>query len=160
MYYAAKDPIALEGEKREAPKVEFLPVTDATPQFKNIKIKNVVCDGAEKALFIRGLPEMNIHSIFLENITISANKGIECSEAKNISLKNVNIYAKDNNPLIDILNSSDIRFESFNKNISQQPVVRIGGDRSANIYWHNSKTIDMAKSVFEFGATQTVLQIK
>ena len=160
MYYAAKDPIALEGEKREAPKVEFLPVTDATPQFKNIYIKNVVCDGAEKALFIRGLPEMNIHSIFLENITISANKGIECSEAKNISLKNVNIYAKENNPLIDILNSGDIRFDSFNKNISKQPVVRIGGDRSANISWHNSKTIDMAKSVFEFGATQTVLQIK
>lgn len=160
MYYAAKDPIVLEGEKREAPKVEFQPVTAATPQFKNIYIKNVVCDGAEKALFIRGLPEMNIHSIYLENMTISSKKGIECSEAKNISLKNVTILAKENDPLVDILNSSDIRFESFNKNVKQLPVLRVAGDRTAAILWQNSQPVDLSKSVFEFGSTQNVLQVK
>ena len=75
MYYMAQDPVALAGEKREAPKVEFKPVSEATPQFKNIFIKNVVCYGAEKAIFIRGLPEMNIHDISMENITITSKKG-------------------------------------------------------------------------------------
>jgi len=34
MYYMAKDPVPLAGEKREAPKVDTLPVTEATPQFR------------------------------------------------------------------------------------------------------------------------------
>jgi polygalacturonase len=32
MYYMAQDPVALTGENREAPKVEFKPVSEATPQ--------------------------------------------------------------------------------------------------------------------------------
>ena len=63
MYYAAQDPVPLAGEKREPPKVETLPVTEATPQFRNFYIKNVVCNGAEKAIFVRGLPEMNVKDI-------------------------------------------------------------------------------------------------
>ncbi|MFT3980603.1 MAG: glycoside hydrolase family 28 protein [Ferruginibacter sp.] len=160
MYYMAKDPIVLDGETRIAPKVEMLPVTEATPRFRNIYIKNVVCDGAEKALFIRGLPEMNIHDIYLENMNIIAREGIECSEAKKISLKNVNIFAKDNQPLIDILNSSDISFTGFN-NKTEVPVnVRIAGDRTENIDWKDSKAINMAGSIFEFGASQTDIKTK
>ncbi|HEY0039981.1 MAG TPA: glycoside hydrolase family 28 protein, partial [Flavisolibacter sp.] len=63
MYYAAQDPITLSGEKREPPKVETLPVTEATPQFQNFYISNVVCNGAEKAIFVRGVPEMNVKNI-------------------------------------------------------------------------------------------------
>ena len=157
MYYMAKDPIKLAGETREAPKVVFEPVTEATPQFKNIFIKNVVCDGAEKALFIRGLPEMNIHNINLENITINADRGIEISEAKNISLKNITITVKKEGPLVDMLNSSAINFQSLN--IGKQAVIRIAGDRTSNILWQNSAAID-ASSVYEFGATKNVIQLK
>lgn len=158
MYYMAKDPIALDGEKRDAPKVELLPVTDATPQFKNIYIKNVVCDGAESALFIRGLPEMNINSIHLENVMINARHGIEISEAKNISLKNINITAEKEGPLVQILNSSDIRFQSFNT--GKQVQVSVSGDRTANILWQNSAGIDPQTSSFGSGATQHVIQVK
>src|SRR5205823_1883500 len=56
MYYEAKDPVVLAGEKREPPKVETLPVTEATPQFQNFNIKNIVCNGAQRAIFVRGLP--------------------------------------------------------------------------------------------------------
>ncbi|MBD0299329.1 MAG: glycoside hydrolase family 28 protein, partial [Nitrososphaera sp.] len=63
MYYAAQDPVALAGEKREPPKVELKPVTEETPQFQNIYINNVVASGAEKAIFVRGLPEMSIKNI-------------------------------------------------------------------------------------------------
>ena len=40
MYYAAQDPIAIAGEKREPPKVETMPVTEATPQFNNFFFDN------------------------------------------------------------------------------------------------------------------------
>ena len=35
MYYMAKDPVVLAGKKREPPKVEFKPVDESTPQFRN-----------------------------------------------------------------------------------------------------------------------------
>jgi polygalacturonase len=158
MYYMAKDPIALDGEKRDAPKVEMLPVTEATPQFRNIYIKNVVCDGAERALFIRGLPEMNINSIHLENVMINARHGIDISEAKNISLKNINITAEKEGPLVQISNSNDIRFQSFNT--GKQVQIRVAGDRTANILWQNSARIDAQKSLYESVSTQNVIQVK
>lgn len=154
----AKDPIKLAGETREAPKVIFEPVTEATPQFRNIFIKNVVCDGAEKALFIRGLPEMNINNINIENFTANADHGIEISEAKNIHLKNVNVTAAKPGPLVNILNSNELKFQSFNT--GKQAEIKVSGDRTANILWQNSAGIDASKSVYEFGSTQNVIQVK
>ena len=76
MYYEAKDPVVLVGEKREPPKVEMLPVTEATPQFKNFYVNNIVCNGAEKAIFVRGLPEMNIKNIVLQDMILQGYEGI------------------------------------------------------------------------------------
>ena len=160
MYYAAQDPVALAGEKREAPKVVFIPVSEATPQFKNIFIKNVVCDGAEKAIFIRGLPEMNIHDIHLENINIISKKGMECSEAKNISLKNVKLVTENSNPVIDILNSSNIIFTKFSTEMNPSLMIRMGGDRTNNIQWINSTKLINSQYLTEFGASENSLQIK
>ena len=42
MYYAAKDPIPLAGEKRELPKVEFKPVDETTPQFQKFSYQQCV----------------------------------------------------------------------------------------------------------------------
>ncbi len=96
MYYAAQDPVPLKGEKRETPKVVNYPVTEETPVFKDFHISNIVCDGAAKAIFIRGLPEMNITDIYLENITIQSKAGIQIQEAKNIHQKNINIVTEQN----------------------------------------------------------------
>jgi len=89
MYYAAVDPVPLKGENRTAPKVAKLPVTAETPVFRDFHISNVVCDGAAKGIFIRGLPEMNISNIFLDNILIQAKEGIQIQEAKNVQQHNV-----------------------------------------------------------------------
>jgi polygalacturonase len=157
MYYAAKDPIVLAGEKREAPVVEFKPIDETTPQFKNINIKNVVCKGAEKAIFIRGLPEMNIHDIVLENIKIVAEKGMEMSEAKNIMFKNVQITSNIDLLAIDILNSSNILFS--NTTVTKtKPALRLAGDRSKNIkFIHSTNKNIKSQTVFEFGAAENIL---
>ena len=75
MYYAAQDPVPLAGEKREPPKVESLPVTEATPQFRKFYITNVSCNGAATAIFVRGLPEMNVQQIELSNMVLASNEG-------------------------------------------------------------------------------------
>jgi len=32
-------------------------IVQATPKFRDIHISNIVCDGAEEGIFVRGLPE-------------------------------------------------------------------------------------------------------
>ena len=108
MYYAAKDPVPLAGEKRAAPKVQALPVTEATPRFRNFYINNVVCSGAEKAVFIRGLPEMPVSNIFLRNLVIKANEGISCLEATGIHFSNVYLVTSSGKAPIQTRNTKDI----------------------------------------------------
>jgi polygalacturonase len=101
MYYMAKDPIPLTGEKQAAPKVELLPVTEATPQFRNFFISNVTCYGAARAIFIRGLPEMKIKNIQLRDMVLQADKGVEVSDATEVSLQNVRVIVKGKEEMIN-----------------------------------------------------------
>lgn len=160
MYYAAVDPIALKGDKRDAPKVVMLPVTEETPTFRDFYINNVACDGASKAVFIRGLPELSISNITLENLTIKAKEGIDIQEAKNITFNNVNLVVAEANPLINIQNGNQINFKNIKYN-SAETLFRISGDRNSAI---QSSGLDAAKAKnkaeFFAGADEKSLQIK
>lgn len=89
MYYMAKDPVPLAGEKRETPKAELLPVNEGTPVFRNIAINNVVVNGADKAIFLRGLPEMPVKNIALMNMRLVSDKYLEAVDTSGIILKNI-----------------------------------------------------------------------
>lgn len=161
MYYAAKDPVPLAGEIREAPKVELLPVTEETPQFKDFHIRNISCDGAAKAIFMRGLPEMNIHDIYLENLTIQANEGVELTEASNISIKNLNLLIAKTDPLISIDNSKNISFDSLKSFKDVKSLMNISGDKTTGVKLSNS-SISTAKDkiIYSLGASSQALIIK
>ncbi|KQC01323.1 glycoside hydrolase family 28 protein [Pedobacter sp. Hv1] len=159
MYYAAVDPVPLTGEKRDAPKIQLLPVTEETPVFKDFHISNVVCDGASKAVFIRGLPELSISNITLADLSIKAQEGIDIQEAKNVSLTNINLIATEVNPLINIQNGNDISFKNVNYN-NAQLLFRISGDRNSGIKT-SGLDVSKAKVKTEFlaGAEEKSLQI-
>ncbi len=142
MYYAAVDPVPLTGEKREAPKVQILPITEETPVFRDFNITNVVCDGAAKAVFVRGLPELSISNIVLSNLNIKATEGIDLQEAKNIKFNNVNLTIGNANPLINIQNGNAIDFKNINYT-SSKLLFRINGDRNSNI---TASGLDSSKS--------------
>ncbi|MGF6928881.1 DNA sulfur modification protein DndE [Chitinophaga sp. W2I13] len=112
MYYAAKDPVPLAGEKRVAPRVETLPVTEATPRFRNFYINNVTGNGAKRAVFIRGLPEMPVSNIHLSNLVIKADEGIQCQEAENIHFKNVYLLTASGKAVLDTRNTKNITTDS------------------------------------------------
>jgi polygalacturonase len=88
MYYFAKAPIPGE------PLAAVPPVTEETPSFRDIHISNIVCDGAEEGIFVRGLPEMRIRDIYMENMVLRADKGMEISEGENIYLKDIKLVTK------------------------------------------------------------------
>jgi DNA sulfur modification protein DndE len=106
MYYMAKDPVVLVGDKRETPKVELLPVTEATPRFRDFHISNIVCNGAEKAIFIRGLPEMPISDIYIDKVVIKADKAGDVIAGNNINLTNIKLITKDK---INVQNSKGVK---------------------------------------------------
>jgi polygalacturonase len=161
MYYMAKDPVPLTGEKREAPKVEILPVTDGTPVFKDIYVSNVVCNGAEKGIFIRGLPEMHIKNIRLENMVIQANKGIDCSEATGIAFNNIKLITKESNPVVDVLNSDNLSFNKITYKEGSDLLFRIGGDRTGKIAITNTDATKAKQKIqYEFGASANSVTVK
>ncbi len=155
MYYMAKDPIPLAGEKRELPNVEFKPVDESTPVFKNFDISNVYCNGAEKGIFIRGIPELHVNNIKLENMVLQAKVGMDIQEASNIKFKNITVLSDNTEPVIDIVQSDNIKFSNINYKDGAALLFRISGDRTKQI---DIKSVDGIKAKrkvsYELGAVQ------
>ncbi|MBC8053018.1 MAG: glycoside hydrolase family 28 protein [Sphingobacteriaceae bacterium] len=160
MYYAAVDPIPVAGEKRDAPKVQLLPVTEETPAFRNFYISNVVAHGAEKAIFVRGLPEMNINNIFLENMTLQAKKGIEIEEAQHIHMKNIHVITRDSKPVVSIVNSGNLSFDKLQYKEGAAVLFNVNGERSSKISVTNTNVIgSVNKAEFNNDAKSDALKI-
>ena len=159
MYYMAKDPVPLAGEKREAPKVETFPVNEGTPQFRDFYMSNITCVGAAQGVFIRGLPEMSIKNIYLENMVLQANKGILCAEADQVSFKNVKIIADDSNPVVLINNAKNISFDQLQYKPETILLFGITGKETRNI---NVKGTDIssAKKDIEFSEGAEKKEVK
>jgi polygalacturonase len=146
MYYGGKSPGEDDVVKDEA----LIPVTEATPSFRNFYVNNVVCNGAEKALMIRGLPEMSIKGIHVENSSFLTDKGADIIEGQDVSLKNVYLESKDTNPLINIQNGSGITLDHITYNAAQL-LFKVTGKKSARIQLLNTDT-SKAKTKVEFGS--------
>jgi len=123
------------GESGQAPKL--LPVTEGTPQFKNITIRNVNCKGAMLGIQLQGLPEMNLENVVLENIRMEAENGMTCGDAKNIKIKNLTLITKKA-PAIDFYNSSDVAVDGLVIKSAGTPMVKVAGSLSEKLIFRNS----------------------
>jgi polygalacturonase len=161
MYYMAKDPIPLAGEKREPPVVQTLPVTEATPQFRDFRVSRIVCSGAEKAIFIRGLPEMNIRDIYLDDMVLQAKEGINCTEATNIHFSNIRLLTEETEPVALFHNSREINLNKISYTQDAATLFKISGDKSNGITVTGTDTANAKeKAQFVYGATPAALDFK
>ena len=145
MYYMAKDPLTMFAGEEDAPAIAFEAVTEGTPQFRDIQIKNVICKGAETAIFVRGLPEMNIKNIEMENISIQSEKGFVCIEGTGITLRDATLHCEDKS-VINAQNSKNLTLD----NISFKPAevfIQVTGERSKNIRVLNTSVKHAGKDV-------------
>ncbi|MBL0335587.1 MAG: glycoside hydrolase family 28 protein [Chitinophagaceae bacterium] len=157
MYYMAKDPIPLDGEKRELPKVEFKPVNETTPVFRNFVISDVYCNGAAKGIFIRGIPEMHVKDIVLKDMVLQAKVGMDIQEASNISFKNIQLVTPGTDPMIDIVQSDKLEFSQITWPVSSPTAYRVSGDRSKEIKIHSFGKPDLTNKIKqELGAVNAV----
>ncbi|WP_257669145.1 glycoside hydrolase family 28 protein [Parapedobacter tibetensis] len=158
MYYEAVDPVPATGETRQPPKVEMMAVDEGTPQFRNFHISNVFCDGANKGLFIRGLPEMHIRDIHINNLHVRAKQGIDIQEASGISLKHITVDNTEAGPVAYILNSDGVLLDQITYNKGAEVLVHIQGDRSKDIRVENTDAGKAARPVLgDFGAKAQVV---
>ncbi|ADB37303.1 glycoside hydrolase family 28 protein [Spirosoma linguale] len=146
MYYAAKDPVPQQGESNELPVIQPQPLSEATPQFRSFQIRNVTCKGAETAILIRGLPEMAVKDILIENAVLQSRKGLVCIEAENIRLKNVSLLTT-NKTVMQVQNSRDITLDTIHFTDKADLLMHIAGERSGNIRLLNTDTTHAKKTV-------------
>ncbi|SEA38308.1 Pectate lyase superfamily protein [Arachidicoccus rhizosphaerae] len=164
MYYAAKDPVPLNGEQTESPKEERQPVTAGTPQFRHFYISDINCNGADHSLFFRGLPEMAIKDIHLRNLVMRTKKGIELIEAKGIDVANLKaVLTRPGEAMITLSNTSSSLFENLDlaqtaavtQRGSAPHIVVSGADSKAIVLKEvriNGEAASKDRSAIKFGA--------
>ena len=107
-------------------------VSEETPQFKDISIKNITCKGAMQAIYLQGLPEMNLENVYLENLTMEAENGLFCMDATGITIKNLNLIAK-NHPEMTFHNAKNVLVEGLDMPDVDNARISVNGEQSENI---------------------------
>lgn len=149
MYYMGKDPVPQSGESNELPVMKTEPLSKGTPKFKDFYVRNVVCKGAETGILVRGLPEMSVSDILIENAFLQSKKGLVCIEGENIKFRNITLISQENT-LMQVQNGRNIEFDGITFGSNTKVLLKIMGDRSGNINLLNTDTSKLGKEV-EFG---------
>ncbi|MHC4624484.1 MAG: glycosyl hydrolase family 28 protein [Planctomycetota bacterium] len=108
------------------------PFSDKPPLFRNINIRNVDCRRSRNALTIRGLPEQPIENVTIENLSVAAENGLTCSDAKGIELANVNIRP-DKGPVMLIKDSRDVAIRNSTCAKGTDIFLRLEGENTKNV---------------------------
>ncbi|MHC4529488.1 MAG: hypothetical protein ACYS29_16560, partial [Planctomycetota bacterium] len=113
------------------------PLSKAAPTFRNIHIENVTCRRAPQAVNIKGLPERPIENVTLENVSITAEKGLVCTDAKGIKLIDVSIKSQTD-PVMLIRDSHDVTIERADCAQGTGTFLRLEGEKTQNIVLKDS----------------------
>jgi polygalacturonase len=133
LYYGDRVSIPDEEETDSDYAKNVPPVTEETPTFQNIYMKNIICDGANRAVYMQGLPEMPIQKINLENIVISAKNGATCIEADNIKFKKIRITPAKY-PVFELYNSRNLVIEDTTIPEANDIFMKLAGGRTEAIH--------------------------
>lgn len=133
LYYSGKSVAeTLEGPNGQTITSAAIAVSEETPQFKNIKMHHITVKGAEQAIFLQGLPEMNLENIEITNMTLEADNGISATDVNNLKMSNLSLNIK-NKPAFTLYNSGNIVLENFDAGSDYQKIITINGAKSQNI---------------------------
>lgn len=142
MYYGGLSvpEMLAEGKNVETTEGEIPPVTEETPQFRNISIRNITCRGALQAIYLQGLPELNLENITFEGINMEATAGLACIDAKGITIKGLRLKLVQG-PALRFINSSGVIIDKLDIAGNQDTTVYIRGRESKNISIKSVSTI-------------------
>ncbi|HON02147.1 MAG TPA: glycoside hydrolase family 28 protein [Paludibacteraceae bacterium] len=139
LYYGGKSATeAMEEGNDNQKDAVLMPVTEETPVFRNIFVKNIVSRNAHRAMFFNGLPEMKISNIQVENAIITATYGAELNNSKDIVFKN--IYVEPTiGPALRLNRIENFKAENFTYPEKLQNAIELKGEENENIIISNVK---------------------
>ena len=68
---------------------DIQPVDETTPEFRDFHFSDILCAGADQAVFVNGLPEMPVKNLAVSDSRFTAKKGVECHYSENVTFDNV-----------------------------------------------------------------------
>jgi polygalacturonase len=147
MFYGGDSPEIEALKNREEQHSE--PVTELTPKFRDIFIKNVVCSGATRSVLIDGLPEMPVRNVHIEDARITAEKGILCINADSLFVHNAGIFPAGG-PVVTLVQSTNVDLLDVAYPPGSPSFLRVDGDATKNV---SLKEVDLklAKKGIEYG---------
>ena len=134
MFYENQAPLPDEnGEIQQSiinrPEVK---ISEETPCFRRIFIKNIICRGAGQAAILQGLPELALSQVELDSINISADKGLMCVDVEGVSLRNISI-SPEKGPAMAFYNSRQVFIRNADIVGGSEPFLTINGAKSRQI---------------------------
>ena len=138
MYYGGKNQ-----------KAEKVAVTEATPKFQDFFIHDITVQGAKRGIFVRGLPEMNVKNVRMENLIVQADTGMYAEEGENISIKNLTLLTKNTYPVFTIHNSKGILLDNVKYKNGADLLVNVSGETTKDVRLVNTD-LSNAKKDFQF----------
>jgi|SRR6218665_287372 len=126
MYYFVK--FATDGERNESPVVN-----EGTPIFRDMQFDKIVCNGAQKGIFIRGLPEMPVQNIRLIDCILTAGIGAELVDVDRVSIDMVELNPTKMDPVVLINNGTNVRFGGLIFPSAAKMLLKVTGERSKDI---------------------------
>ncbi len=158
LYYEGDAPLDGHGNLRNADR-RSEPVSEETPQFKDIYMKHVICRGAERAALLAGLPEMPLQGIHLQDVTISSDLGAVAMDTRDISMDRVAILPKTG-PVFQMSGCRDVLIDSLQYPDAAPAVFSLYGTGNADIMLRNTElTGDDGELQLIHGATRDALNV-
>lgn len=104
---------------------KVVPPEKGIPEFKNISLSNIEVKGATTAIYANAYPQMPIHDLQWNNISIEAEKGGEINYGKDWQMNNVTIDIPADEHIISK--------GSENINLPEYLILEIGATKGADI---------------------------
>ncbi len=76
------------------------PVTDTTPRFRSITIKNISGNSTREVGLIVGLPESLIENVVFDKVSLAGKQGLTIANARGVTLKHVKISPESGEPFL------------------------------------------------------------
>lgn len=116
LYFGVNSPILEETQRAdtEARDETRMPVTEETPSFRNVHLRDIRVSQSETTAQFQGLPEMNLQHVTLEDATFETRKGITVINGDRMTFRNIRIHQAEG-PALTFYNSknqevSEIKF--------------------------------------------------
>jgi polygalacturonase len=110
------------------------PVSEGTPQFRDIHIRDVTCRGAGGAMWVQGLPEMPVRDLHVEGLRISSTKGATVSQIDGLTIRDTEI-ATGAAPALFLHDARDVELDGVALAVGATTgaAVRVEGAETAKI---------------------------